>query len=360
MIISRTPFRISFFGGGTDYPDWYLAHGGAVLGTTINKYCHLSVRYLPPFFEHRYTVVWSQIERCKDASEIQHPAAREILRYLDIDRGLAIHHEGDLPARSGTGSSSAFTIGLLNALYALQGRMASKSQLMQEGIHIEQDVLQENVGSQDQVFAAYGGLNLVRFHTSGEISVIPVTLHRSRIEELESHLMLLYTGIRRTSSQILGTYLDGIGRKKRQLRIMQDLVHEGIEILNSDRPITGFGELLHESWLVKRELGQDVSNDYVDDLYETARDAGAVGGKLLGAGGGGFMLLFVPPAKQARVLERFPQLVHVPVQFESAGSQIIHCEPEEDYEEIERLRIARNVMPFREWQDLPKTAEDGA
>ena len=352
MIISRTPFRLSFLGGGTDYPAWYREHGGAVLGTTINKYCYLTCRYLPPFFEHRYNVVWSKIENCKTVDEITHPAAREIIKYMGITRGLEIHHDGDLPARSGTGSSSAYTVGLLNALYALQGRMASKSDLMAQSLKVEQDILKENVGSQDQVFASQGGLNHIQFHQSGEITVVPMTLSSQRLEELQSHMMLFYTGIRRTASDVVESYQGDLSGKRRQLRILQDLVGEGVGILSSDRDINEFGQLIHEGWQVKRELGGNISNDTVDDMYEAALNAGAVGGKLSGAGGGGFMMLFVPPEAQQRVKGTFSNLVHVPFQFERNGSQIIHCENEEDYESLDLEREKQNITPFCELNDL--------
>ena len=199
MIISRTPFRVSFFGGGTDYPAWYRTYGGAVLATTIDKYCYLSCRYLPPFFEHKFRVVYSKIENCHSVEEIAHPAVREILRYCKIDRGVEIHHDGDLPARSGMGTSSSFTVGLLHALYALKGQMPAKVQLAGESIVIEQEILKETVGSQDQVLAAHGGFNHIIFHTSGEITVKPVTATAARLNELNRHLMLFYTGIRRTA-----------------------------------------------------------------------------------------------------------------------------------------------------------------
>lgn len=207
MVISRTPFRLSFFGGGTDYPAWYTQHGGEVLATTINKYCYLNCRYLPPFFEHRFRIVYSKIESCQTLDEIKHPSVREILRYLEIQRGVEIHHDGDLPARSGMGSSSAFTVGLLHALYALKGYIPSKPHLAKESIYLEQTVLQENVGSQDQVLAAYGGLNHVTFLPNNEIVVAPVTLSQSRIHELNAHLMLFYTGIRRTASDVAHSYI---------------------------------------------------------------------------------------------------------------------------------------------------------
>lgn len=348
MIISRTPFRISFFGGGTDYPAWYHQHGGAVLAVSINKYCYLTCRYLPPFFEHRIRLVYSKIESCQSFEEISHPAVREILRHLQVERGLEIHHDGDLPARSGMGSSSAFVVGLLHALYALQGQMPSKQQLTKESIFIEQQALKETVGSQDQVSAAYGGLNHISFLPNGEISVRPMTLTQERIQHLNSHLMLFYTGIKRTASDIAGSYVTDLDAKRRQLRIIKDLVEESIAILNSNQPLTGFGELLHEAWQAKRSLSDKVSNPEVDDLYATARTAGAIGGKLTGAGGGGFLLLFVPPAQQQEVREKLSKLIHVPFKFEFSGSQIIFFEPQEDYSELDKSRASQQIAAFRE------------
>lgn len=348
MIISRTPFRISFFGGGTDYPAWYHQHGGAVLAASIDKYCYLTCRYLPPFFEHRIRLVYSKIESCQSFEEISHPAVRETLRHLKIDRGLEIHHDGDLPARSGMGSSSAFVVGLLHALYALQGQMPSKQQLARESIFIEQEVLRETVGSQDQVLAAYGGLNHVTFLPNGEISVRPMTLTQERIQELNSHLMLFYTGIKRTASDIAGSYVTDLDTKRRQLRIIKDLVEESMAILNSNQSLMGFGELLHEAWQAKRSLSDKVSNSEVDDLYATVRAAGALGGKLTGAGGGGFLLLFVPPAQQKEVRETLSKLIHVPFKFEFSGSQIIFFEPQEDYSELEKNRASQQIAAFRE------------
>jgi len=348
VIISRTPFRISFFGGGTDYPAWYRKHGGTVLATTINKYCYITCRYLPPFFEHRYCVIYSRMEYCQTIDEIVHPAVREVLRFLNFDRGLEIHHDGDLPARSGMGSSSAFTVGLLHALYALKGNMASKKQLASESIHIEQDLLQETVGSQDQVLAAYGGLNQITFLPDGEVSVTPITIPAERMRELNDHLMLFYTGIKRTASNIAGSYVNGIEERKRQLRIMKDLVDESISVLNSGQDIKGFGELLHEAWQAKRSLSSSVSNPEVDDLFELAMSAGAIGGKLTGAGGGGFLLLFVPPEHQARVRFKLNKLIHVPIKFESSGSQIIFFDREEDYLAEEKIRACQTIEAFHE------------
>jgi len=353
MIISRTPFRISFFGGGTDYPAWYRKHGGAVLATTIDKYCYLTCRYLPPFFEHRYRVVYSRIENCQTIDEITHPAVREILRYLQFDRGVEIHHDGDLPARSGMGSSSAFSVGLLHALYALKGRMPTRHHLAMASIFIEQSVLKETVGSQDQVLAAYGGFNHLTFQPTGEIAVRPVTMSHDRLRELNDQLMLFYTGIQRTASNIADSYVTEIDARRRQLRMMKDLVEESLSILNSTADLTAFGELLHEAWLAKRSLSERVSNPDVDDLYEQARQAGALGGKLTGAGGGGFLLLFVPPDRQPALKDRLRHLLHVPFRFEFSGSQIIFFDPEEDYSAQDRARADQTIQAFRELGDLP-------
>jgi D-glycero-alpha-D-manno-heptose-7-phosphate kinase len=337
MIITRTPYRISFFGGGTDFPEWYFRHGGAVLAATIDKYCRISARYLPPFFEHRIRVVYSKVELCRTVDDIVHPAVREVLRFLRIERGVEIHHDGDLPARSGMGSSSAFTVGLLHALHGLQGRIVSKQQLSREGIHVEQDLLREKVGCQDQVLCAHGGLSRVDFEPTGAIRVQPLSLSPARIAELESHLMLFFTGISRTSSEVVSSYANGSADREAGLRFVRDLVDRSLDLLASDRSLNGFGDLLHQAWTAKRQWSSQVSNGTIDDIYRTACGAGAVGGKLLGAGGGGFMLLFVPPRKQADVRRALGRLVHVPFEFESAGSQIVFFDPEKDYGEDDRI-----------------------
>ncbi|MBI3611414.1 MAG: kinase [Nitrospirae bacterium] len=353
MIISRTPFRISFFGGGTDYPAWYRNHGGTVLATTINKYCYISCRYLPPFFEHRIRLVYSKIENCQALDEIAHPSVREVLRYLNIERGVEIHHDGDLPARSGMGSSSAFTVGLLHALYALKGHMPNKQQLATESIYVEQERLKENVGSQDQVLAAHGGFNHVVFSPDGRVSVRPMTLARERVRELNSHLMLFYTGIKRTASDIAESYIKNIESKERQLHRLGEMVEEGISILSSGQDISRFGKLLHESWQAKRSLSAKVSNSHVEEIYNEAMSAGAIGGKLIGAGGGGFLLLFVHPPDQNKVRERLTKLLHVPFQFEFSGSQIIFFDPEEDYSAEEKARANQTIQAFQELTDNP-------
>ena len=357
MIISRTPFRLSFFGGGTDYPAWYRSHGGAVLGATIDKYSYITCRYLPPFFEHRFCIMYSKTEYCQTVDEINHPAVREVLRFLSIDRGLEIHHDADLPARSGMGSSSAFTVGLLHAMYALTGRMVSKRQLAIESVHIEQELLRETVGSQDQVHAAYGGLNHISFLPNGEISVRPVTITAERMRELNSHLMLFYTGIRRTASDIADTFVRGIDDRRRQLRIMKDLVDESLAILNGRDELTSFGELLHEAWQAKRSLSARVSNSDVDQMYDCARAAGAIGGKLAGAGGGGFLLLFVPPECQAAVRDKLNALIHVPFRFEFSGSQILFADSEQEYRDEEEARSRQTIRSFRDLE--PELVDTG-
>lgn len=348
MIISRTPYRISFFGGGTDYPAWYREHGGAVLATSIDKYCYLSARFLPPFFEHKIRVVYSKIENCHDIDAIAHPAVREILRFLRFDRGVEIHHDGDLPARSGIGSSSSFCVGLLHAMHALNGRMPSKQQLAAEGIHIEQAVLHETVGSQDQVTAAHGGFNHLSFQPSGEISVRPVTIGPERMRQLESHLLLFFTGVKRTSSDVAQSYVHNFEGNKRHLRIMKDLVDEALAVLSSDRPVESFGALLHESWLAKRSLSKEVSTPEIDEIYQSALGAGALGGKLLGAGGGGFLLLFASPDRHEVLKQKLASLIHVPFRFEFAGSQIIFYDPETEYAAEERARANGPPRVFRE------------
>ena len=348
MIISRTPYRLSLFGGGTDFPAWYQRHGGSVISTSIDKYCTLICRYLPPFFEYKYRVVWSRIEMCKEISEIQHPAVRAVLEHVGLDRGVEITTVGDLPARSGMGTSSAFTVGLLNACYGLKGRMVSKHDLAMEAIHLEQNVLKENVGSQDQVSTACGGLNRIDFHTSGEISVTPMCVSSARVKELNDHLMLFYTGIKRTSSQVQQQFVDELNAKKRQLRIMKDLVDESIAVLNSSQSITGFGELLHEAWDAKKGFSKAVSNAEVDNVHALAMESGAIGGKITGAGGGGFLLLFVEPKKQAAVKEALSNFIHVPFQFDFGGSQIVYAREEQDYSETEFARKLQEVKEFRE------------
>lgn len=354
MIIARTPFRISFLGGGTDYPGWYRQHGGQVLATTIDKYGYITCRYMPPFLEYRYRIAYSKVETCQALDEIAHPAVKAVLRYLGIERGVEIHHDADVPARSGMGSSSSFTVGLLHALYALRGQMIGKHQLAREAIHVEQEVLKETVGSQDQANAAYGGLNHYKFLPSGELVVQPITLSHDRLTQLQSSLMLFYTGIKRTAHEVASTYVPTIDEKAKELRALSQLVDEGIRVLGSGGDLDDFGKLLDEGWQVKRSLGAKVANAEVDDIYARARAAGALGGKITGAGGGGFCLLYVPPERQPHVVRALDRLIQVPFRFDFGGSQIIFWDPEKDYSVEERTRAAQSVQAFRELDALGK------
>ena len=331
MIISQTPFRVSFFGGGTDYPVWYRENGGAVLGTTIDKYCYITCRCLPPFFEHKHRIVYSKMEQVLDTDEIQHSSVRETLKFMKITEGLEIHHDGDLPARTGLGSSSSFTVGLLHALYALKGIMASTKQLALDAIHIERDIIRENVGSQDQVLAAFGGFNRIDFSGENDIDIQRITVKPERLKLLQDHLMLFFTGFSRIASEIAAEQIQQTPNKKRELTEMYRMVDEGIGILNGDNDLSEFGKLLHESWQLKRSLTDKISTPEVDDIYTAARDAGVIGGKLLGAGGGGFVLLFARPEIQSRVKAKLSRLLYVPFQFENMGSQIIFYEPERGF-----------------------------
>lgn len=337
MIISRTPFRISFFGGGTDYPGWYRRNGGAVLSTTIDKYCYLTCRYLPPFFEHRSRIVWSQIEHVKETAEIQHPAVREILDFLDIQEGVEIHHVGDLPARSGLGSSSAFAVGLLNALYALKSVMPSKRQLALDAVQVEQELLRDNVGSQDQISAAFGGLNRINLGGDEEFSVSPVILPGERLESFQDRLMLFFTGLSRNASDIAGAQIEATNRNQNhnQLTEMHQMVEEATGILSGNGDLEDFGRMLHETWQLKRSLTDRISSGNIDEIYESGMAAGATGGKLLGAGGGGFMLFFAKPELHQSVKDRLKNLLHVPFKFESNGSQIIFYEPQAEEREVQ-------------------------
>lgn len=327
MIISRTPYRISFLGGGTDYHPWYQSHGGAVLATSINHYCYITARDLPPFFNHHSRIVWSILEEVTSHQDIQHPAVRATLSYLGLDHGIEISHQGDLPARSGLGSSSAFTVGLLNVLYALRGEMTSKKELACEAVYVERDLLKENVGVQDQITTAFGGLNKVMIRQDGEFTVSPVTISHERSHTFQDKFLLFFTGISRTASDIAGTKMQAISTKQNDLRRMHEMVDDGVSILLNEHPLDDFGYLLNEAWQLKRGLAKNISPDFVDDIYTRAIKAGALGGKLLGAGGGGFMLFYVPNEQQAAVKHALEDLLWVPFQFENSGSQIIFYDP---------------------------------
>jgi len=325
MIISRTPFRISFFGGGTDYPVWYEKNEGLVLSATINKYCFITARYLPPFFEYKHRIRYYQHEEAQSLEEIKHPSVRECARYLKIDKGLEIVHNADLPAQSGLGSSSTFTVGLLNALYALQNYMPTKRELALKAIHIEQDLIGESVGSQDQTSAAFGGLNKITFNGAKSIDIEPVIISNDRLTDLQDNLMLFFTGFSRNASEIAKKQIEVTSQKNIELNEMVQICREGISLLiDKKESLDAFGNLLNEQWKLKRSLTSKISNEKIDKIYSTGINAGALGGKLLGAGGGGFILFYVPKNKQKSVKNALKSKLFVPFRFEFTGSKIIY------------------------------------
>lgn len=329
MIITRTPFRVSLFGGGTDYPSWYLENGGAVIGMAIDKYCYISLRTLPPFFEHRYRIVYSKIENVLEISDITHPAVRAILSEHPPERGLEIHHDGDLPARSGLASSSAFSVGLLNALSCAKGRLLSKSQLASEAIRIEQEVIGEHVGSQDQIWAAYGGFNTIHFHHDGTFSVAPIIISKQRQQHLLGSFMLFFTGLSRFASTIAAKQIANFKNKTIQLQTFRQMVDEAKGILSGPQDdLRDIGHMLHDAWQLKRELADGVSNPEIDQIYTAGLEAGALGGKILGAGGGGFILFYVEPEKQEAVRKRLSSLIEVAFDIDRAGSSVVVYQPQ--------------------------------
>lgn len=324
MIISKTPFRISFFGGGTDYPVWVREYGGAVLGTTINKYAYITCRYLPPFFKHKYRIVYSQMENVQSIDDINHPSVRECIRFSGIKSGLEIHHDSDLPARSGLGSSSTFTVGMLNCLNALQGKYISKEKMAKDAIIVEQDLIGENVGCQDQIHAAYGGLNHIEFFQNGSFKINSVIIKNETINALQNHCLLFFTGISRFASNVALEQIKKTPEKKKELNIMQEMVIEALNLLNRENvDIEDFGKLLHESWKLKRSLTTKITNDEIDQIYKIALNAGATGGKLLGAGGGGFILFIAKPELHEPIKQKLKNMLHVPFAFNKNGSSII-------------------------------------
>ncbi|HLH03504.1 MAG TPA: hypothetical protein VKX25_12085 [Bryobacteraceae bacterium] len=333
MIITSTPLRISFFGGGTDYPIWYREHGGSVLSTTIDKYCYITCRPLPPFFEYHSRISYSKVENVSSNDLIQHPSVRACLQFFGMTEGVEIHHVADLPARTGLGTSSAFTVGLLLALYALRDQMRDKATLARDAIHVEQDILQEAVGAQDQVAAAHGGFNRINFHTDGSIDVNRVIAAPGRIGELEQHLALYFTGFSRTASEIAQEQLNVTPRKQHELHAMQQMVDEAERVIASgSRSFDDFGRLMHESWQIKKSLTQKISNSNIDEIYQAGLSAGALGGKLLGAGGGGFMLFYVSPEHRPTLRKRLQNLLCVPFRFSQRGSHVVVYERDQLYE----------------------------
>jgi len=325
MAISRTPYRVSFFGGGTDYPAWFRRHGGAVLSMAINKYCYIGTGFLPPFFGIRHRIIWSHIEAVDAMCDIQHPAVRAGLQVLGYDdrEGVELFHQGDLPARSGIGSSSAFAVGLINVLTAMRGETLDAHALAMRAMDLEQNKLKEAVGCQDQIASAYGGLNIIRFERDESFSVKPLGLSDARRADLEKWLMLFYTGSSRISSEFAKRLINNLEANAAHMTRMREMVEVAADLLHEGR-LSDFGRLLHESWTLKRGLANGTSTTTIDRIYDDAQRAGAIGGKLLGAGGTGFMVFVVPPDRQPAVAKALSHLITVPVSADFTGSTIIY------------------------------------
>lgn len=325
MIITRTPFRISFFGGGTDLPGYYKKYGGEVLSTSIDKYLYITCRKMPQFWDYKNRFVYgSNTEFVNEIDEIDHPAIREVMRFLGIDYGIDMHYNTDIPARSGMGSSSSFTVGLLNALNGMNGKISSKYQLAKDAIYVEQDMIKEAVGSQDQTAAAYGGFNHIMFKQNGEIEVYPITIPAGRVKELNDNLLLVFTGFQRYAKNIEKGKIEKIDNCVDNYHRIKEYTKQAIEILNSEVSMDEFGALLNDTWREKQKLTNNVSDDSINKMYERGIKAGAVGGKLLGAGGGGFILFYVNNENRNKLIQEFSDKTCVPFRFEDSGSQVIY------------------------------------
>lgn len=325
MIITKTPFRMSFFGGGTDMPAFFNEHGGAVISTTFDKYCYVNVRHLPRFFDYSTELSYSKTERVTDVNDIQHPAIREAMKFLDMHE-IRLTYEADLPARSGLGTSSSFAVGMLSAFYALKGKYADKNKLAKEAIYLERELCNEAGGWQDQIAAAYGGLNRINFSADG-FTVDPIIISTERKREFNRNLMLFFTGFTHFSSEVQATI--NVKDKTKQRLAMLALVDEAQNILtDKNTDLNEFGRMLDTTWKLKRQTGAKISTDSIDMLYDKGMKAGALGGKLLGAGGGGFLLFYVEPDKQKYVRDALSDLMYVPFEFENGGTRVIHFTPE--------------------------------
>lgn len=327
MLIVKTPFRMSFFGGGTDMENYYKEYGGAVLSTTFDKYCYLIMRYYPPFFNHRGQLVYSKIERFNNPGEIEHPTVREALKKYNLT-DIQISYDADLPARSGLGTSSAFSVGLLNGIHSIRGEFVDKMNLALEAIHLERVLCKEYGGVQDQLACSFGGLNRLSFSAEG-FDVSPIIMPSVRKKEFEDSLLLFFTGFVRFSSEIAREQIGNIRQKTKELHEMVRLVDEGVNILTGSGNLTEFGKLLDYTWTLKRSLAKGITSDEIDAVYKKAQEAGAVGGKVLGAGGGGFMLFFVEPDKRKSVVNALKKLLLVPFKLERGGSRVIYYKEEE-------------------------------
>ncbi len=323
MIISKTPYRITFFGGGTDYPSWYKNNNGQVINATIDKYIYITCRYLPPFFDHKIRLSYSQNESISDVKNIKHPAFRETLKYFKINKNVEIHYDGDLPSKSGIGSSSAFTTGLVHALFEFKKLKRTKKKLASTTLHVEQNLIKENVGSQDQIAASYGGLNHIRFFKKKSFEVDKLDISKKTLNVLNSKLMLFHTGIFRKADLVSRKYINKLNTKSQYLNEMSQMVDLSKDLIFKNN-FDELGKLLNESWKLKKMVSNNISNRYIDNIYDTALRSGALGGKLLGAGSGGFMLFYVPKKSQIKVIQSLKKLLYIPFNFENKGSQIIY------------------------------------
>lgn len=327
MIITKTPFRMSFFGGGTDIESYFRENGGAVLSTTFNKYCYVNVRHLPRFFDYTTELSYSKTERVTNLETIQHPAIRNAMKMLDMHE-IRLTYEADLPARSGLGTSSSFAVGMLNAFYALKGKYADKKRLADEAIYLERELCNEAGGWQDQIAASFGGFNRINFNADG-YEVLPVIINPERKKELNSNIMMFFTGFTRFSSDVQKANNVTADDKRSQLREMYSLVDEAERVLtDKNTSLDEFGYLLDHTWKLKRQTGSLISTNSIDGLYQHGIEAGALGGKLLGAGGGGFLMFYVQPDKQESVRLAMKELMYIPFEFEDGGTRVIHYSPE--------------------------------
>lgn len=339
MIITQTPFRMSFFGGGTDFPEFYKSYRGSVLSATFDKYCYVTVRHLPPFFDYCTELSYAKIERVSNIELIQHPAIREAMKMLDM-HDLRLSYEADLPARSGLGTSSSFAVGMLLAFYALKGKYVDKRTLADQAVYLERVLCAESGGVQDQIAASFGGFNRIDFDVNG-YTVSPVIFSKQRKQQLNENLMLFFTGFSRFSADIQAEAKKCLKNRREQLLEMLSLVDDAEKVLTSKADLYEFGKLLDYTWQLKRGITNKISTDSIDCAYEKAKKAGAVGGKLLGAGGGGFLLFYVQRDRQAKVRKALGDLLHVPFMFEDAGTKVIHYTPEV-YEGREETLINEN------------------
>ena len=332
MIITKTPFRMSFFGGGTDMEDFFRVHGGAVLSTTFDKYCYVNVRHLPPFFDYRTELSYSKTERVTSIDAIQHPAIRNAMKMLDMHE-IRLTYEADLPARSGLGTSSSFAVGMLSAFYALKGKYADKKKLADEAIYLERVLCGEAGGWQDQIAASYGGFNRINFNKDGTYDVLPIIISPERKKQLDYNLMMFFTGFTRFSSDVQKANAaspETKEAKEKRLLEMLDLVDDAEDVLtNKKRDLDEFGRLLDHTWKLKRQTGSAVSTSNIDALYQRGIEAGALGGKLLGAGGGGFLVFYVQPEKREALKAAMHDLLYVPFHFEDGGSRVLYYSPED-------------------------------